>query len=1095
MSQTTQAQTQGSGSKGNKTRTEKIKESVARATRHRLAAIKEGAESKGEAITKKYEAVKGRIKGEKSELDYGRRHERLSNMIKVCREDKLLADAVDEADRTLKSQPPVRSAKTATEGGEQPPPSGGQQGGGKPQPKGTGGTPTATTDWSDAYEKLGIATAKLTEARKNAERQAKQARRDNPLIGATISRCEVVLAQRRLPEDERQKFEVQLRQFSFDLAKGNTSGLQAKVQGAESSLAEASTRALNKLNDLMARHSLLSRQLAGSELSPDKRLEVANHLDGAENHARAYVYDAATKELDAAAKLLGKPNGTLPDAASIQKQVDELEKKVSKLYNECSAGTSYELNIGKATLQLINQLDGCRYMLTNGKDAVAVDVKRIVSACDKEYARLRGAMDNQFNIAKDFPPLQKSFAEKCDKVAAHATELYRKTNSKGDTKGAFHASIDELKARLESAAQAALTIDDLHMTELENELQAIDGAITVAETQPPISKDRLAYDNAVAAFGDKIRALDAKAEEIMSADSDRAMKLGLLTAPVSLRREGEQASAVDPGQSQLAEFTKRLTDVVKQIDAKLQEIAKTPAKPVNDPQKLREKCNQFRQECEAGIKEVLDAVTEDDKRLISKLKSDERAALKEYGAALTKELAAIAAPAASPSADVALLTDAVNALGRFRDRVQKFKAMAPGEKRAKGQNDFSDVDKAIKEIEDALSDELFEPRRYNDDLAGWNKRLEQLKRAPHAGDPADVCKELEETKAAIKKAKLAAEQEHKQAEDMILEIRDVWDNVVLAEGNLSDLIKQAPAAFADFKRELETAQEDVKRADKPNAELLKKIKEKYTKLTDASKTGTDSRSAAEKEANEKEAAYQAAKFKLEELLEVDIPLLAERFKDVKRETRKKVDEQLSTMRKAAEAALTTLKQNRDGKQAEVTRDSIAQRMRVIEDSPLGNSTRDKNELGKVNERWKKTIESLHARLEALPNTVKRVCGEVPTAKTHPDPAALSKAQEEYKQILAAVDKLKATLVVPLQNELRADAFDATIKRIGVADENNALDAREDALREIRRLRRWMVSDPLVRMVVQSPFEPARVPFRGLEMALWDVETNLLTSDT
>ncbi|WP_316204468.1 hypothetical protein [Bradyrhizobium sp. SZCCHNS3051] len=265
-------------------------------------------------------------------------------------------------------------------------------------------------------------------------------------------------------------------------------------------------------------------------------------------------------------------------------------------------------------------------------------------------------------------------------------------------------------------------------------------------------------------------------------------------------------------------------------------------------------------------------------------------------------------------------------------------------------------------------------------------------------------------------------------------------------------------------------------------------------LTAEPPNGDDERAKKEQEAQNDEAAYLEAEFRLRELRDVDIRLLRERFRTMKGKARGTGLKELRAIRKATGAALDALPQQRNTEQANAMCEAIAQRLKTIEDSPLGDSTRARNELPKVRERWRDTIDSVHKRLDQMPGLVRAACGQKPSAEDYPDEAKLRIAEGVHDQLLRAADDLWESLIRPIKEMLRVDAFDATIERLAVADEYGALDAREDGLREIRRLRRLMVSDPRVRMAAESPFEAARVPFRSIETALWDVETNLLISD-
>jgi hypothetical protein len=154
------------------------------------------------------------------------------------------------------------------------------------------------------------------------------------------------------------------------------------------------------------------------------------------------------------------------------------------------------------------------------------------------------------------------------------------------------------------------------------------------------------------------------------------------------------------------------------------------------------------------------------------------------------------------------------------------------------------------------------------------------------------------------------------------------------------------------------------------------------------------------------------------------------------------------------------------------------RLRAVEDSPQGSKTNARNQLGQVEANWRAAVKAVHDRLDALPGIVKKECEAGGEAATK------------------AAETLAVSLVKPVKELFTPDQFKAVVARFENGGETEILDAREDGLAEVRRLRRVMLADPLIRLASRScPFPSAQVSFRPIENALMNFETNLNISDT
>jgi hypothetical protein len=1010
------------------------------------------------SVEEKVQRAKDALSGTKSELDYVRRHTRLKESLGGYAGDPMMKSAVGTAKSALEKLPPV--------------PLDGK-----------------TTEWAAPYVELGRVADALLKASQECEQQ-RQAAANNPLTQAVmkkIAETQAKLDERKLLQAQYESFSGVLRSLSADVvacvASKDTGKLKLaakQLEGAASVVDLAIKAAATLLEKALARHTSLSRQLAASTLAEEQRLTVAGLLSAGEAAARAYDEAGATEKFDAAEKALGPTKKDLPTAKSV---LDELAKKDSVKFktNELVrnlGSTGQDPRTRKlygAAVTLQTSIDSLQYMLEKGGDAVAGDAKRMLEAIKKEFDKLAAA--------KTFDPVavgkakSTEFDKLCQPVEAEASEFYKSSGAAEGYVGEFHGQIAALKLRLAENIKTANSEADLHFDQLGKELEALQKAIKQASGGEKPSPDQLAYQGAVNRFKRLIRTLDEQAGEVMSSDSDLAALLGLLGGPAQLRREGEQVANSEPLPDQMAKAAPSLEAVNKRIEAKLQEIAKAPRAAPPSADDLRQQCQALRTDYDRRLTDTLALVIQDAEKyaLTRQLKSDQLEGLKEFGTALKKRVETLAAPAADgATSDKALLQDSKTALTGFEAEVKKFEEMGPGTKHVGGRKHFDDVTSLADEILKLLDHTRFGPRK--DVTAEWRTTLNGIKKAPSKRDPDAVYGELTTMKGDVEQALKTAQTEHGEADKEKEVIQKLWDLITVPKDkDLEKKITTYNRTFAQFARECEQAIDMITTADKPDAGTLNRLKNKFDQLTTGSNDDLDK---FEAPALMAEQGYEAALANLKQVIEVDIRLLREKAKEMTGEPGKEMAKQLDNAEKAARLAITNLKKTYDAKQAEAMYDSIVMRLRAVEDSPQGSKTNARNQLGQVEANWRAAVKAVHDRLDALPVIVKKEC--------EPGGEAATKA----------ADTLAVSLVKPVKDLFTADQFKAVVARFENGGETEILDAREDGLSEVRRLRRVMLADPLIRLASRNcPFPSAQVSFRPIESALMNFETNLNISDT
>jgi hypothetical protein len=450
---------------------------------------------------------------------------------------------------------------------------------------------------------------------------------------------------------------------------------------------------------------------------------------------------------------------------------------------------------------------------------------------------------------------------------------------------------------------------------------------------------------------------------------------------------------------------------------------------------------------------------------------NERDGLTKYGATLLSDLDTIAAPLVAK--DAGLLGDVHHELVGFTKRVADFEALGPNGKEDKSMPDFATLQKRIDTLTKTLTtDSRFAPRA--EMTKPWIDEINKLNDNLTGHDPRAVDTALTRIEGLVKTAKGVAKTEGKAATESALKLKNLAADIVNAKGRFAVLSQDSPTYAADLDKRLLKLANEITAADKPNEKEATALIQEVEKALLSNPSGVNARVTGEKTAKADEQKRDDAKFALEKLKEVDIALLEEKAGKLKGEPRKELFKQIKELKTATDGALKALEINGDVAAATTMAEAIADRVKRAADAPLGSSTRARNNLPTVEQRWKTAVGTLVSNMDRVPDLVKVECA----------------GQDDA---LKAADALAAQLIEPAKAIFRPNAFEAMIKRIQASDQDGALSAREDALREVRRIRKLMESDSRVRMLSAVPFKGGALPFPEIGNALWDLETNLLTS--
>ncbi len=829
---------------------------------------------------------------------------------------------------------------------------------------------------------------------------------------------------------------------------------------------------------LRARITQLNQKLAGVSDGGDERFEIANLLTEADTLLRSFDYAGTGTVLDTAAQKLAKlwpEQRPVPTADAVQKSLERVQKSAQELW-----GTAKERNV-PPNPQITSDMEGVisrlyniGLMLDGGKDALAADALRGIEECRLQVEQRKKTLQEYQLFVTKRGELDTTFNTAHDKIAQQVTRVYSESGVVGGESGKLNKTLADIKSRWEQGLDKALSLGELaadsFMAELKlvaDEVEALDGD----QSQKAGLKGSVEFDGIASRYELAQKELKTEADRVLGVDSDKASKLGLLSVVPALGKEGDTALAQHDGDA--------LEAVIKKMQTKIAEIKKqAPDSGPSVADEMRRQCEAFIQDYTRRINLGAGEIKKEGDRLnvIDRMAKEELTALTEYGEQLKSDLEVIAS--ALVSKDFAMLSDTHSELAGFGARVTQYEKMLPGGKHDKAAGSFGDILKRIKEVETRIGHSALVP--HAEQTKPWTDELKEMKDGISKADPNTVKTRVEKIAVDVEKAIEDAKSQATLAKTQEETVLDWIDEIKSPKKNLEQMIAGSADYFDALARRMSKLVKSLQEKKVPDdAEFNALNAEKTKALTPGKPNDNDDpndklRKAGQEQALKDNSELAAAKLTLDTLIEVDLKLLAEKAKAMTNETeRKALEKQVKQMTTAAESGRSSLEKTRDVKAAETLAKSLKTRIATAEGAPLGQRVTTRNNLPAVDGRWKKAVAGLHGNLDKLGEAVTQACTG--------DQAAI-----------AVAGNLKTGAIEPVKKLFRTDAFTASIKCIAGTNEAASLDAREDALREIRRIRRMLTADVRVRTLAGNTFN-VPLALDEIDMALWDFETNLLMS--
>jgi hypothetical protein len=863
-------------------------------------------------------------------------------------------------------------------------------------------------------------------------------------------------------------------------------------------------------------HAKLTEIFVSTELPQDARLKIQALLDKADLAIRGYEYQAAKDTLTATAKALsenaiGTPNDQTAQRKDVEVAIQTLEKSFIDLrhafmQSEKEGDTRVPV-LQSGAFWIDVTLQNAKTLSKEGK-TLPLDLLKMLQTAQEECARLTHelnavkplkGLDKSGPLYKDLQKKHEAIEGRCKHLSEKAGEAYaRLAFGEPDPKdkatqdlrrkcaGPIQDQIENLRIQCENAIANAGSVRDF-----DPEYNRIDSMLDKIESQlsqetPPLgcTKDQVLARVEIERFKSGIAKLDEASADLVqnysaALKTDKGVLIvEFLDGPAQKRKAGETLIEKAGGswQSMPPDAVKKLAVVNDEIEALTGRIDKAKPKGGKSVEDYQKACKAFIE----GYTKRIDTLLKDNNR-----SEGTKKALAIYAEALKTDMAVIAAPAApGASADLSLLESAYTALVSFEKRVIAFENMKTNNtEKSSGQVSFKmSEDKLIPDITQRLKHTLFAVRSDDPELLAQKAIFAKYQGDKlYKNDPEKAKNDLTQVQTALERLKENFKKDGKAADGKVKELQGLWDKLMLTHMKDKQLLA-APATttalIADLKRECER----LAVAQKIDEARAKDLVDRYNTLTTADPTALKG---LEEKSTESKAACDKVTFDLEQLRDVDIVLLKERAEQLDDEEKKALLSQLKDMQTAITSTLKQLARDRNDVSAESMCKAIRSRLNKMAAQPMGNRKVHRNQLGKCNTRWKESVAAIRNDLDGLVTSVEKYLKE----ESVKQPKLV--ADTQIPAIKTALEKTGGKVIALLAE----DAFDTAIKQIEEAGPNQeqALGAREDALRTVRRLRRVLTGHPTIRALGTAPFKPEPA-FGQAVSALFVMETNLLTSD-
>ena len=1076
---------------------------------------------------------KAGVLSSKDDNDVQRRLKRLDQRIKSFETDERFKDVIGDATRDYQSlEGEVATALEQKKSGKK-------------------------VEWKPIYNKIGSVDATLEKVLQQREKAEEKGRETATEAVALINKIEPLLTSKLLNEEQRKDFAAGLQKVQKGLiAVGFAEGkkrdeTKSQVTLSAQDLLDRMQLAIdtntNLAGPLVQRLEAAMQTLAGlpdddgdktdeGEALRQARLRASALLREADGAIAVCGYTAAGTQLTEAEKILAP----LKKKSAKPLDADELKTKANALIDTWAKfitanGTKISNSIkqreqndqdlpqggkefyerGKSIAQEAEQqLRSIIFMVTNAPSSAA-DASVMFANCQKQMAGamklVRTAMEKFSEIAKkDLPELsggdlpteslvdeEKKLADtisavesKIDEVRKLATSLYG-ASSDGVPPGEPVARLEEIEARWTKATDTAFLAAELGADGFLRELAQVQDAIAKkikAKDAGTFGPADLAFDKATVKYRLAIAALREAATNAMTVNSDKAIEDGLSTRPAVLATDAEtliEQHARKRGTDQdVTNRTLALTNKTTEIEQLTLKAEGIDAAGKKDVIYWRKECAAMSSLYKMQITRGMESLDKKGAGSATGLKGDDRTAAKAYGEALLDEIATIIAPIKTD--DVSLLKDMNTALVNFRRRVDAFQALLkPGD----GKVLFTAVKKKATKLQGRFDHTLFAPR--TEELKPLRDAVDKILANFDKMDPKTAMDQLAELETKINEAQKKAQDEHNEAQQVVAPLLQKARELNLSMslelsgiggGGGSSLNMDYQAYFDDISRRAQTTMNEITARDKTTPadgkacdNLIKEIEAAVRGDREACQKGLEA-------ARKKEAAVGEARDNLLKLRQVDLALLRETAKTLSGDAKAALLKQIKEVDGTIGTAIKTLESKRDADAANEMADSVERRIQRLSDAPMGTATSARNKLPDAEKRWTEAVTAMHNALRDLPGKIRESVRDEtdPTLKASVESAAVA-----LEKRLGEVNGL-----------FRADAFSSPIKRMtaGSAAPDEVSAAREDGLREARRINKFLAAHPVLRQLVAIPKGyKVDLPFGAVGSALFNMETNLTIS--
>jgi hypothetical protein len=661
------------------------------------------------------------------------------------------------------------------------------------------------------------------------------------------------------------------------------------------------------------------------------------------------------------------------------------------------------------------------------------------------------------------------------------TEVYGASTDDHPPGGAA-VDLKEIEGRWEEAKKTAFLAADLEAAAYLRELAAVRGELEkkkALKAKGGFGPEDVAFDKQAVAAREAIAALHESAQAAMGLNSDEAIKAGLTTRPAVLEVDAEalieqqERSRGAPGDVvKRTEALRAKTQEIEQLTARAERIKQDSDRYIKD---MRQNCRDWSTQMRGDIGVGQRALEAKRKSGSGSVKGDDREAAKKYAEQLLSEIEAALVPVKND--DVSILRDVLDKLIALRPRVDSFKEMTKG---GGEKHPFTDVKKKANEIKLQLQYTLIAtvPARV-EALKTQSDRLDKIIADFNKLDPATTMTELNKIAGEIKTARETADKEHQEATALIEKFNQQRARIeFLARDKQNE--KYAGYCKAIISR-IDAKTAEIKKRDKVLDDDDKSLQNFNTEGDAVANHDTTALDKGQQQVDKAEEELKAAKDLLQSLEDVNLKLLAEDVKTMAKEPKARATSQMKDLKGQIARGLKDLKKTKDVAAARGLAEAIERTINSLREAPMGTATHKRNQLPTVEAEWRGAVEAMVRALDGLPGAV--------------ETAAKDDTEEMKTEVKGAAGEL-VTKLAEVKKLFRLDAFNVVVKRMtanGASDADIAA-AKQDGLREVRRLRKFMESQRTLRLVAAIPDSfKADVPLARLSSALFDMETNLTIS--